>query len=120
MLQLANEMWQDENAGVPQMESPETIVVDYGGPNVAKPLHIGHLRAAIIGEALKRLARACGNKVYGDVHLGDWGLQMGLVSSELEERNPSWKSFSAEFDPSVDTVPALNVEFLKEVYPFAS
>lgn len=120
LLQLANEMWQDDNAGVPQATSPETIVIDYGGPNVAKPLHIGHLRAAIIGEALKRLARACGNTVYGDVHLGDWGLQMGLVISELEERNPDWKCFSPEFDPAVDAVPPLNVELLKEVYPFAS
>lgn len=120
MLQIANEIWQDENAGVPQVANPETVVIDYGGPNVAKPLHIGHLRSAIIGEALKRLARACGNTVYGDVHLGDWGLQMGLVIAELEERNPEWNCFSAEFQPDKDSVPTLDVELLKEVYPFAS
>ena len=69
----------DENLGIPQAEKPETVVLDYGGPNVAKPLHIGHLRSAVIGEALKRLVRATGRKTISDVHLGDWGLQMGLV-----------------------------------------
>ena len=64
------------------------IIVDYGGANIAKPLHVGHLRAAIIGESLKRLARFLGHDVLGDVHLGDWGLQMGMIISELERRQP--------------------------------
>lgn len=69
---------QDSSLGIPQIGQDETILIDYGGPNVAKPLHIGHLRSAIIGEALKRIARACGYRVISDIHLGDWGLQMRL------------------------------------------
>ena len=73
------EMAADDHLGVTQAENPKTIMIDYGGPNVAKPLHVGHLRSAIIGESLKRLGRFMGQKVIGDVHLGDWGLQMGLI-----------------------------------------
>lgn len=120
MLSLTKEIAADKNVGVPQAEKPQTIVIDYGGPNVAKPLHIGHLRSAIIGEALKRLARACGNKVYGDVHLGDWGLQIGLVIAELSERNPGWRCFAEDFDAEKDEVPQLSAELLCEIYPFAS
>lgn len=120
LLELANNLWQDKNVGVPQADSQETIVLDYGGPNVAKPLHIGHLRSAIIGEALKRLVRATGRKVIGDVHLGDWGTQMGLVISELAERNPDWRCFAEDFDPKNDDVPTLTADLLSEVYPFAS
>lgn len=120
MLKIVKEIENDEFCGIPQAEKPQTIVIDYGGPNVAKPLHIGHLRSAIIGEALKRLARACGNTVYGDVHLGDWGLQIGLVIAELNERYPDWKCFEEGFDPEKDSVPELSPELLCEVYPFAS
>lgn len=120
MLKIVKEIENDEFCGIPQAEKPQTIVIDYGGPNVAKPLHIGHLRSAIIGESLKRLARACGNTVYGDVHLGDWGLQIGLVIAELNERYPDWKCFEEGFDPENDSVPELSPELLCEVYPFAS
>ena len=74
----------DEKLSVTAAEAPKTIMIDYGGPNVAKPLHVGHLRSAIIGESLKRIGRYVGHKVIGDVHLGDWGLQMGLIITELE------------------------------------
>lgn len=120
MLSITKDIAEDKFGGVPQSEDPGVIVIDYGGPNVAKPLHIGHLRSAIIGEALKRLARACGNTVYSDVHLGDWGLQIGLVIAELNERNPEWKCFSEDFDPAADSVPELSAELLCDVYPFAS
>lgn len=120
LLNAANEIAADEFAGIPQAENPETIVIDYGGPNVAKPLHIGHLRSAIIGESLKRLARAAGHKVYGDIHLGDWGLQIGLVIAELQSRNPDWACFKEDFDPETDSVPELDVDMLNEIYPFAS
>lgn len=107
LLSKCNEIFADENLGVPQVES-DTIVIDYGGPNIAKPLHIGHLRSAIIGQALKQLCQAMGIKAVGDVHLGDWGLQMGLVIAELYERyeNP------AEIE--------ITAEMLNEIYPFAS
>lgn len=110
----------DKNMGVPQAEPPKTIVIDYGGANVAKPLHIGHLRSAVIGEAMKRLARAAGNKVIGDVHLGDWGMPMGLVIAELSERNPDWRCFADDFNPDTESVPTLTAEMLCEIYPFAS
>lgn len=119
MLSLAAGIDSDKFCGVPQADKQEKIVIDYGGPNVAKPLHIGHLRSAIIGESLKRLARACGCTVYSDVHLGDWGLQIGLVIAELSERYPDWKCFSEDFKES-DGVPPLSAELLCEVYPFAS
>lgn len=110
----------DENLGVPQIGAGKKIIIDYGGPNVAKPLHIGHLRSAIIGESLKRLARACGSEVYGDIHMGDWGLQIGLVIAELEDRNPDWRCFAEDFDEKKDSVPELDCDTLSEVYPFAS
>lgn len=72
---LLNELEQDPDCGVEKVDPPLSIVVDYGGPNVAKPLHVGHLRPAIIGEAIKRIARFMGNHVVGDPHLGDWGTQ---------------------------------------------
>lgn len=120
MLSMVNEIGSDPHVGIPQAEKPATIVLDYGGPNVAKPLHIGHLRSAIIGESIKRMARAAGHRVIGDIHLGDWGLQIGLVITELQERHPDWKCFSLDFDPETDSVPALDVVTLNEVYPFAS
>ena len=78
----------DEKYSVKTAEKPKTIIIDYGGPNVAKPLHVGHLRSAIIGESIKRIGRFVGHKVIGDVHLGDWGLQMGLIITELKHRKP--------------------------------
>ena len=75
----------DEKYSVKIAEKPKTIIIDYGGPNVAKPLHVGHLRSAIIGESIKRIGRFVGHKVIGDVHLGDWGLQMGLIITETPQ-----------------------------------
>lgn len=115
-----NQISFDEHLGVPQAEEPETIVIDYGGPNVAKPLHIGHLRSAIIGEAIKRIARATGRTVYGDVHFGDWGTPLGLVIAEYRERHPDWDCFKEDFDPAKDSVPDIDEDELNEIYPFAS
>ena len=83
-----NEMAASEKLGVEEMETPKTIMVDYGGPNVAKPLHVGHLRSAVIGESVKRMGRFLGHNVIGDVHLGDWGLHDGLIIEELRDRKP--------------------------------
>ena len=92
-----NEMTGDENLSVEKAENPKTIVIDYGGPNVAKPLHVGHLRSAIIGESIKRMGRFLGPKVIGDVHLGDWGLQMGLNITELSKRQPDLVYFDENY-----------------------
>ncbi|MCR5121612.1 MAG: arginine--tRNA ligase [Ruminococcus sp.] len=120
ILSYVSEMLADKNVGIPQAEKPETIVLDYGGPNVAKPLHIGHLRSAVIGEALKRLVRATGRTAIGDVHLGDWGLQIGLVIAELKERHPDWDCFKEGFDPAGFNGIGLTADELNEIYPFAS
>ena len=110
----------EERPLVEQVGKDKTVIVDYGGPNVAKPLHIGHLRPAIIGEAIKRLCKASGYRTIGDIHLGDWGLQIGLVIAELRERNPEWRVFADDFNADTDEVPTLDVDLLQEVYPFAS
>lgn len=120
LLDYINELAQDRNLGIQQAEKQETIVVDYGGPNCAKPLHIGHLRAAIIGEALKRLAAATGRNAIGDVHLGDWGLPMGLVIAEIKERHPELPYFKDDFDDTKEVDFVVTAEELNEIYPFAS
>ncbi len=97
-----------------------TVVIDYGGPNVAKPLHIGHLRAAIIGESIKRIQRFFGNETVGDIHLGDWGLQMGLVISELRCRQPELCYFDEGFTGEYPTQPPFTLSDLEEIYPAAS
>ena len=117
---ILNNIDNDVNLGIPQDGKGKRVIIDYGGPNVAKPLHIGHLRSAIIGESLKRLARACGSEVFGDIHMGDWGLQIGLVIAELESRNPGWRCFAPDFDEKKDSVPRLDTDVLNEIYPFAS
>ena len=94
LAKLMNEMNADPRCGVEQVQEPLSIVVDYGGPNVAKPLHVGHLRSAVIGEPIKRTARFMGHKVIGDVHLGDWGLQIGQIITELKERQPEPVSYT--------------------------
>ena len=91
--------------GIPKTGEGQTVVVDYGGPNVAKPLHIGHLRSAIIGESLKRIYRFFGYNAIGDIHLGDWGLQMGLIIAELQERQPELPYFDPDFPTLTRTLP---------------
>ena len=114
------EMAADEHLGVTQAEQPKTIMIDYGGPNVAKPLHVGHLRSAIIGESLKRLGRFMGHKVIGDVHLGDWGLQMGLIITELRHRQPDLVYFQEDYEGEYPTEAPFTISELEEIYPAAS
>ena len=106
--------------GVAMSGEGKTIVVDYGGANVAKPLHIGHLRPAIIGESLKRLYRFLGWNTIGDVHLGDWGLQMGLIIAELSEREPELPYFDPDYTGDYPTEAPFTVTDLEEIYPTAS
>lgn len=115
-----NEMTGDENLSVEKTENPRTIVIDYGGPNVAKPLHVGHLRSAIIGESIKRMGRFLGHKVIGDVHLGDWGLQMGLIITELSRRQPELVYFDEEYQGEYPKEAPFTVSELEEIYPTAS
>ncbi len=115
-----DEMKQDGELGVEKTKNPQMIMVDYGGPNVAKPLHVGHLRSAIIGESVKRLARRMGHKVLGDIHLGDWGYQMGLIITELKERKPELPYFDEAFEGEYPQEAPFTIGELEEIYPAAS
>ena len=113
--ELLQNFFADERCGIVADKSPKKIVLDYGGANIAKPLHVGHLRSAVIGESVKNLLRFMGNQVIGDVHLGDWGLQMGLTIAQLKQ----------DFDCSHywggnAPKPHITMELLNEVYPKAS
>lgn len=113
-------MAQDARFGLEPEAQPKTIVMDYGGPNVAKPLHVGHLRSAIIGESVKRIARYFENRVIGDIHLGDWGLQMGLIIEELRERQPDLPYFDPAFTGAYPAEAPFTIAELEEIYPTAS
>ena len=115
-----NDMKKDENLGLEQAKEPKTIVIDYGGPNVAKPLHVGHLRSAVIGESVKRIARKAGHKVLGDIHLGDWGYQMGLIITELRKRQPDLPYFDDAFEGEYPEEAPFTIGELEEIYPTAS
>ena len=106
--------------GVTMPGHEPSYIIDYGGPNVAKPLHVGHLRSAVIGESIKRILRYTGNKIIGDVHLGDWGLQMGLVITGLKERKPDLCYFDPDYTGSYPKEAPFTVSELEEIYPAAS
>ncbi len=115
-----NSLRENEHLGAPKCEKSRSVVVDYGGPNVAKPLHIGHLRSAIIGESVKRIYRYFGDTVVGDIHMGDWGLQMGLIIAELKERKPELPFFDENFTGEYPEEAPFTISELEEIYPFAS
>ena len=115
-----NEMAASEKFGVPEPEKKETIIIDYGGPNVAKPLHVGHLRSAVIGESIKRILRYAGHDVIGDIHLGDWGLQMGQIITELQERQPDLPYFDEGYTGEYPKEAPFTISELEEIYPTAS
>lgn len=106
--------------GCERVEKPQTIMIDYGGPNVAKPLHVGHLRSAVIGESIKRMGIFLGNTMIGDVHMGDWGLQMGLIIAELRLRKPDLPYFNNGFVGEYPKEPPFTISELEEIYPTAS
>ena len=114
------EMGADPLYGTEKPAKSRSIVIDYGGPNVAKPLHVGHLRSAIIGESIKRICRFMGDEVVGDVHLGDWGLQMGLIIEELKERKPELPYFDAHYTDAYPEEAPFTISELEEIYPCAS
>ena len=115
-----NQMSETEKLGVEEAEEPKTIMIDYGGPNVAKPLHVGHLRSAIIGESIKRIGKFMGHEVIGDVHLGDWGLQMGLIITELKQRRPELVYFDDTYTGEYPEEAPFTISELEEIYPTAS
>lgn len=114
------QMQADPDLSVEKAAHPRTVMIDYGGANVAKPLHVGHLRSAIIGESLKRIGRFMGDKVIGDVHLGDWGLQMGLIITELKKRQPDLPYFQEDYQGEYPAEAPFTIGDLEEIYPAAS
>ena len=106
--------------GAPAAAAAKSMVIDFGGPNIAKPMHVGHLRSAIIGDCLQRLFRANGWRVTSDVHLGDWGLQMGQLISEIEHRSIAPVYFDASFKGPYPDESPVTMEDLEEIYPAAS
>lgn len=120
LAEYLREMQADERYGCEKTAEPKTIIVDYGGANVAKPLHVGHLRSAVIGESVKRMSRYIGHNVIGDVHLGDWGLQMGLIITELSKRQPDLEYFDESYEGEYPKEPPFTVSELEEIYPTAS
>ena len=117
---MAAELQASNNHGAWQNPSPEKVLLDYGGPNVAKPLHVGHLRSAIIGESLKRIMRAAGDDAVGDIHLGDWGLQMGQLIAEMALRSPELPYFDPKITDGYPAESPVTVDELAEIYPAAS
>lgn len=115
-----NEMAASEKFGVAEPEKKESIIIDYGGPNVAKPLHVGHLRSAVIGESIKRILRYAGHDVTGDIHLGDWGLQMGQIITELQVRQPDLPYFDENYTGEYPEEAPFTIAELEEIYPTAS
>lgn len=115
-----NEMKSEEHFGCEKAQLPKTIMIDYGGPNIAKPLHVGHLRSAIIGESIKRIGRYLGHTVIGDVHLGDWGLQMGLIITELKKRQPELVYFDDSYTGEYPEEAPFTISELEEIYPYAN
>lgn len=114
------DMKAEKKYGLEETQKPNKIVIDYGGPNVAKPLHVGHLRSAIIGESVKRIARYMGHEVVGDIHLGDWGQPMGLIMNELKLRKPELVYFDESYTGDYPKEPPFTISELEEIYPFAS
>lgn len=115
-----NGMQKDARLGLEETGHGETIIVDYGGANVAKPLHVGHLRSAVIGESIKRMGAHLGYHMIGDVHLGDWGLQMGLIIEELRDRKPELVYFDESYTGEYPAEPPFTISELEDIYPTAS
>ncbi|MEE2525293.1 arginine--tRNA ligase [Hyphobacterium sp. HN65] len=116
----ANEIAADDRSGAVAVAEPRTVMIDFGGPNVAKPMHVGHLRSSVIGDSLQRLFRFRGDTVISDIHLGDWGYQMGLLVTELQSEQPDLPYFDADFQGEYPTEPPVTIEDLSRLYPQAA
>lgn len=120
LLEVVETMASEPKFGMETEANPKKIVIDYGGANVAKPLHVGHIRSAVIGESVKRICRYAGHEVIGDVHLGDWGLQMGLVITGLQDRQPDLIYFDEDFQGEYPSEAPFTISELEEIYPASS
>ncbi|MBP5415395.1 MAG: arginine--tRNA ligase [Lachnospiraceae bacterium] len=119
LIDYVSKMSTSEKFGL-EATGSKKMIIDYGGPNVAKPLHVGHLRSAVIGQCIKNLCRYMGDDVTGDIHLGDWGLQMGLIMTELRKRHPDLVYFDSDYTGDYPDEPPFTLSDLEEIYPAAS
>jgi arginyl-tRNA synthetase len=110
----------DQHHGIPQIGAGKNVMLDYGGPQIAKHMHVGHLRTAIVGDTLRRILKSAGYHAIGDIHMGDWGLQMGMVISELEHRFPSLPYFDLNFKGTYPSDPPVPFDDMGELYPTAA
>ncbi|QIV94781.1 arginine--tRNA ligase [Allofrancisella frigidaquae] len=117
---VVNDFFKTNSFGVESNPNPKKIVLDFGGPNVAKPMHVGHIRSALLGDALQRLYRFCGDEVISDVHLGDWGTQMGMLIEEIKLRSPELTYFDKEYTKEYPKKSPVTVAELAQIYPQAS
>ncbi len=115
-----NQMLANSRLGCPKTETPQKVMMDFGGPNVAKPLHIGHIRSPLIGDCLQRVYRFYGDEVLSDVHLGDWGTQMGMLIEEIRKMYPDLPYFDENFTGTYPIEPPVTVDELSEIYPRSS
>lgn len=113
----ATYMLNDEKLGVRHQQAPKKVILDFGGPNIAKPMHVGHLRSSLVGDSLQRIFRFMGDQVISDIHLGDWGLHIGMVINGLKKKNPEIPYFKDDFDPAVQYPPVVTSKDLEEIYP---
>jgi arginyl-tRNA synthetase len=120
LAEYLNNMNREKDFGCEKDSAPKKIIIDYGGPNIAKPLHVGHMRSAVIGESLKRIFKFMGNEAIGDVHLGDWGTPMGLVIAELKRRKPDLIYFDESYTGEYPKEAPFTISELEEIYPAAS
>jgi arginyl-tRNA synthetase len=118
--EMAEAQAADPDLCVTKAARPEKIIIDFGGPNVAKPLHVGHLRSLVIGESLRRILSSVGHDVASDVHLGDWGLQMGMLVSELRRRQPDLPYFDETWSGPYPAEPPVSLSDLESMYPEAA
>lgn len=120
LAQHVQQMSRDERLGVPGVREQRHVIVDFGGANVAKPMHVGHLRSSLIGDSLQRLFRFCGDRVTGDIHMGDWGLQMGMLITEVQRRQPELPYFDADYEGPYPDESPVTMQDLQEMYPQVS
>lgn len=118
--EYGNRIFEDERLGVPLKNSPQKVVIDFGGINIAKAMHVGHLRSSILGETLQRIARYLGDEVVSDIHLGDWGLPIGMLIEEFKILNPEWDYFKDDFNEKSFEKPTITIEQLEVLYPQAA
>lgn len=117
---IVEELRHDERCGVTPTAKPRAMLVDFGGLNIAKPMHVGHLRSLFIGDALQRIFRFVGDDVTSDIHMGDWGTQMGMIMMELKHAQPSLPYFQQNFSGVYPVVSPVTLAELEMLYPAAS